>query len=190
MSRDRYYCTNKNELVSENVWALESILYPGEKSLSRFQYKHLGNINPAILEDLVWDETGPEPVVRFKTVEEKIGRLRQEALLKISYHFKGIRDKGVTVSNGFIMDCKPEDEVNLRLAIELSEDQGLTSTLVRDYENQTHRVSLDDLRYIRKEISSKVMQMFQDKWAAEESVKNSTTVEELNSIVEGLIDQY
>ena len=77
----------------------------------------------------------------------------------------------ITSSLGFKVNADTNSLENLNTLIDLN------ANIFRDFDNEIHKVSLDDLKIIKSEIQQNVVNLYQQKWKYEEIIKNASISE-------------
>jgi hypothetical protein len=124
-----------------------------------------------------WLKEGNTPDDPFTLDEYK-----QRVKAKIKTGFLNQFNLGYECSLGFKVDCKKEDLLNLQGAYQLAVNTNQTEVTIRDYDNQLHTISVDDLKTIIDELLQYHAHLFQQKWTLEQQVDNATTFDELFDI--------
>lgn len=90
-------------------------------------------------------------------------------------------DAHCTSSLGFEINADETANRDIRGLIDTTEDGEVT--LFRDYDNQFHEVSLDNLKVMLKEVIQNAKMLYQKKWSFEQQITSCTTIEELENII-------
>ena len=77
----------------------------------------------------------------------------------------------ITSSLGFKVNADANSLENVNTLIDLN------ANIFRDFDNEIHKVSLDDLKIIKSEIQQNVVNLYQQKWKYEEIIKNASISE-------------
>ena len=77
----------------------------------------------------------------------------------------------ITSSLGFKVNADTNSLENVNTLIDLN------ANIFRDFDNEIHKVSLDDLKIIKSEIQQNVVNLYQQKWKYEEIIKNASISE-------------
>ena len=125
-----------------------------------------------------WLKEGNTPDDPF-TLDEYKQIKKQEIKSEFTNQFS----KGYQCSLGFKVDCKKEDIINLQGAYQLAKSKNLTTIDIRDYNNQIHSVTPDELNTIINELLEYHESLFQKKWNLENEIDSATTFDELFDIV-------
>lgn len=77
----------------------------------------------------------------------------------------------ITSSLGFKVNADTNSLENVNTLIDLN------ANIFRDFDNEIHKVSLDDLKIIKSEIQQNAVNLYQQKWKYEEIIKNASISE-------------
>ena len=77
----------------------------------------------------------------------------------------------ITSSLGFKVNADANSLENVNTLIDLN------ANIFRDFDNEIHKVSLDDLKIIKSEIQQNVVNLYQQKWKYEEIIKKASISE-------------
>ena len=77
----------------------------------------------------------------------------------------------ITSSLGFKVNADTNSLENVNTLIDLN------ANIFRDFDNEIHKVSLDDLKTIKSEIQQNVVNLYQQKWKYEEIIKKASISE-------------
>ena len=85
-------------------------------------------------------------------------------------------------SLGFEINANNVANTNIDGLIKVLRKTGQEGVLFRDYNNELHKVTLDDLETMQMEIIMNAQTLYAKKWELENAINNATTMEELLSI--------
>jgi len=117
-----------------------------------------------------WLKHGNEPDPSY-TLEE-VKRLKK---FEIKSAFLQAFNQGYTSPTlGIKVDCKKEDLLNFKGALELAEATKQEKITIRDYNNEYHTITVDQLKTLITELIAYHAQLFQKKWDLEKQVDAAT----------------
>ena len=101
---------------------------------------------------------------------------------EIKQAFLNAFNQGYETSLGIKVDCKQQDILNFKGALELAEFQNLSEVTIRDYDNNYHTITTEQLRQIIAETLQYHAQLYQKKWQLEKQIDEAQSFEELFEI--------
>ena len=121
-----------------------------------------------------WLEEGNEPDPPY-TLEE----LKQLKKQEIKQAFLSAPNDGfVSSSLNIKVDCKRDDYLNLQGAYDLAISKNLSTITIRDYNNEYHDLTPDQLKTLLNELLDYYNLLYQKKWNLEQQIDTATTLEE------------
>jgi hypothetical protein len=84
--------------------------------------------------------------------------------------------------NPIVMDSSEKDQNNIRTLLEDMEDNNTTETIIKDYHNNYHRVTVEQVREIKRCINRRGCELFDSKERLYSQIAAATTTAEIERI--------
>ena len=180
------YCTNKENELMPNIWAIDSVLKRGLHDDLIATYSTVIDVeidnfggSPG---RVVLDETGGQPgEIRLMTDEDNIVKLRKQA--RDLNAIQCLEEVPVPISLGFPMNGARLDLDNMEQVQKFMEENSVPETTVRDADNEFHTCTLAEVTTIVKEMRAAGLARYQTKWQKEALINACNTRAELEAII-------
>ena len=109
---------------------------------------------------------------------------KEESKKLLTNSFENILNNAYLISSlGYKINANHTSKSNIEgLITYLSKETSITSTRFRIYDNTFVQVTIDDLNVLLLEVIKSINSLYDQKWIYDEKIKNSTTIEELESL--------
>jgi hypothetical protein len=124
-----------------------------------------------------WLKEGNQPDPPYTLDEYK--RIKKG---EIKQAFLNAFNQGYKTTLGIKVDCKQQDILNFKGALELAKAQNKRKLVIRDYNNNYHEITTKQLETIINELLAYHAQLFQKKWELEKKIDSAKSFEELFEI--------
>ena len=127
-----------------------------------------------------WVKMTEEEVKAFFNPTKTLEESKSEKLSEIKLAFSNEQESGHTTSSlGFEVDATRRSKDDIESLLYVDE----FPVRFRDYNNEFHDLSKEQVEVLKREIIAYGLSTYQKKWDLEEAVKNATTIEELEAVV-------
>ena len=146
----------------------------------------------------VWDYKTPIKYIDSETGEEKqyykpqkfavftpefsLEEIKSHKKQEIEEAFKNSLNNGYKCSNGIVMKCKMEDIDLIDKDIRLAQKLGQTQTIVRDYFDKDHLITVEELDKMATELGVFFQTMWQKKVNLEKKIEEAKNLSEVVNI--------
>lgn len=165
-----------------------------DKGLDSFEYEDLGEVEGKYyIYTSVADKkipTQPDDINFTKDslpedLLNKHKKLRRDRISEISHQFDSEilnQNMKVTSSLGFIANADIRSQNNVRALIDITSD---SDTLIyMDYNSIPHKLTVEDLKLLLKEIIINGTSLYQQKWNKYNAIDSATSYDELASVTD------
>lgn len=130
-------------------------------------------------------DIGPLPSGAVLVQPEKaLAELKEDKLQELRQAFDREEAEGYAVSSlGFKADATRKSKADIDGLIQAMDAMGMPDVAFRDYDNQTHTLTLAQMKTLQLEVIQKGLWNYQTKWTLEGAVNAATTPAEVEAIV-------
>jgi len=129
-------------------------------------------------------EKGNEPQEFLDLLnQELLEKAKQSKKQEVINSFNNTLSQGYTCSNGIKMDATYDDIRKLKDGCDLVQSLGSDKAVIRDYNNENHELSLDEVNDMLKELGSNYQIQLQKLWQLKDAITNAGSIEEVEQIV-------
>lgn len=195
----RAFCTNKTIKISDGVYAVDAVHHATKHThiINRYKYHTLSEEGSGSANEVVWDETSGKVIIRLKNDTEDLQKYIKMALVKN----KKIRDEylesGCLTSvldineKAIKIDCDDRGRQNITFLVDMikletdNDIEQITQYKIdfRDYYNEMHSLTGDQVIQMYKDLITEYMKSFHDKIEREIQIKKATSIEEIEMIL-------
>lgn len=165
-----------------------------DKGLDSFEYEDLGEFNG---KHYIYTQSTSEKIpsqpddINFikdslpEDLLNKHKKLKRDRISEISHQFDSEilnQNMKVTSSLGFIANADIRSQNNLRALIDITADSETVTYM--DYDTIPHKITLEDLKLLLKEIIINGNYLYQQKWNKYNAIDSATSYDELASVTD------
>lgn len=193
------YCTNNKTQLLPNVYAVDVVLDGNNPRHSEMISEYITTIEADLCEGLsdpnALSKSGcPEMVViendavRFKLEPDKLPEEKIICMNMLSTVVDALSQQGHVTSvldsdnNPIKMDCDRVSISNMEILLTLMKIGNQPTSIVRDYNNGFHVLTIEQLETLRIDLLQNGMMAYQIKWGLEMQINGASTMAELDAI--------
>jgi hypothetical protein len=196
------YCSNLDNKLGESLYTVDLVLDPHnqyhQESISRFNTVIIADLNPENDVSIKGTVGSPDAVlisvhdgnytVRIREEADNMTSHRKQARAINSnflqeYQALGCLTSVIVDDNQIRMDCGYQDIANMTGLSSIMESTSQESTMVRDYSNAFHVMTIAQIKQCIVDMYSNGQQAYQIKWTREQQITQATTKAQLEEII-------
>lgn len=168
---NKYYCSIPKNIKHYNGWY--KVHKQNSPSINAFQ---------VAIEKPV-EKIGDEYVISYDVVYKPFDVVKNIRLQEVKRKFDSITEHAHVMSScGFMIDANEKANRDIEGLIKVAKSDGSETELFRDYNNEYHSVTLEQLETMQIEVIKNGQNIYQQKWLFEHQLEICTTVEELVAV--------
>lgn len=208
MNMNYYYCLydkTEENAIRKNVYRCDTVL---NEQCDRSAYKYVAMLNAPATSNIhgvaqywCFDFTDGSPKLRRKNNLDLLPDAKTSKRGEIKESWINSTVKGhplcyvitsVTDKNGspIVMDCSEKDQNNIRTLLENMEDNKQTDEIIKDYHDNYHPVTIDQVREIKRCINQRGCELFKVKEQLYAQIDAANTLDELETIRWTMIEKH